>query len=382
MKSTWRRLNREISSCKQCKAIVETRNRPILGIGSPKAKIFIVGLAPGKDGADLTGIPFTRDPSGELIEEMLSIAGLSRGQDVFITNLLKCNPKDVRGRNRTPSKTEIENCLPYLRREREYIKPRIIVTLGKAATELLLNIKNVKMSEIHGKRKLKKGFLFFPFVHPSYVIRGAYDKQKYLREFKVLGDIFRDLIKQESRLSRLDILLLLLEKCSDDGSIGFIRGKTKLQKLLFLVQNELAKRGYRAKYAFRPYLYGPYSRELYIDIEWLRMNDLVDVKTTFDEDIGLMADFSITKKGKSRLMDLIESRNYRNINEIVEDVAMKYGEMSTTQLVEFVHEEFSHYHRRKVEEDKNSRINTRLDEFMYKKSKVLTDRSKLVEKEI
>lgn len=381
MESAWRKLNNEVSNCCRCRAIVETRSKQVRGIGSPRAKIIIVGLAPGKDGADLTGIPFTRDPSGELINEMLSAAGLSRDQDVFITNLVKCNPKDAKGRNRTPSKEEIKNCFPYLRCEIDYLKPRIIIPLGKAATEFLLNIKINKMTEVHGKSKVKNGILFFPFIHPSYVIRGAYDKKKYLNEFKVLGDAFQGLIQQESRLSRLDILLLLLKRGSDDISEGFIRGKTRLQKLLFLMQDELKNRGYKAKFAFRPYLYGPYSRELYTDIEWLRMNKLIEVKTDFSEEVGIVTDFIITEEGKQRLIVAMDSEISKNIDEIAKGVIEKYSQMSVTQLVEFVHKKFSDYDKSQLKR-KEKHINMKLDSFIYKGLKGLNDKSKSLKKEI
>ena len=164
MKKVWQELNSEIASCQRCPSIVRTRNKAVRGIGSPKAKILIVGLAPGKDGADLTGIPFTRDPSGKLITKMLSAAGLSREQDVFITNLVKCNPKGLSGRNRPPSKREIVNCLLYLKREIEYVNPRIVVPLGRTATELLLNEKVRNMNKYHGRTISKKEIIFFPFA--------------------------------------------------------------------------------------------------------------------------------------------------------------------------------------------------------------------------
>ena len=382
MKSAWRKLKRDISNCERCKALVQTRNKPIPGVGNPEAKVFIVGLAPGKDGADLTGIPFTRDPSGELFDEMLSVAGLSRTQDVFITNLVKCNPKDSHGRNRTPSKREINTCFPYMKREIDLIKPRIVVTLGKAATEFLLNTKVDKMAEFHGKCKSKSGDItLFPFIHPGYVIRGAHDKGKYLEKFKILGEIYRDLIKKESKLSRLDILLLLLKKGSHDGSKGVISGKTRLQKLLFLVQDELTSRGYKARYAFRPYLYGPYSRELYTDIEWLRMNDLIEVKTNFDEYSGLTTDFMITEKGKKKLEKVMDPFVFENIDEIVEGVIAKYGQMSVTQLVEFVHKEFSNYDRKQLGKNK-ARIKMKLDYFFDSESKGLSDKASSPKKEI
>lgn len=369
-------LNREVMQCKQCKSIVKTRNKPIPGIGSCQAKTIIVGLAPGKDGADLTGIPFTRDPSGELINQMLSIAGLSRSQDVFITNLVKCNPKDSRGRNRVPSRSEIKNCLPYLRREIDLIKPRVVVPLGKAATEFLLDIEVGRMTEVHGKIKLKEGVLFFPFIHPGYVIRGAYNKEKYLNEFKSLGDVYRNLIKQEARLSRLDILLLLLKTCSQ----GMVRGKTKLQKLLFLVQHELKKRGYKSKYAFRPYLYGPYSREIYTDIDWLRMNGLIELKTNVNENIGFLTEFTITEKGRQKLIGLKQIPIFEEIGEIIKDIVGKYNKMGLAKLLEFVHEEFSEYHQ--TQKVRKKSLDMSIDDFVHKIQKDSNSKNRLYKKEI
>jgi len=379
MESLWSQLTRNILNCQRCKVIVNARSRPVPSVGSTRAKIIIVGLAPGKDGADLTGIPFTRDPSGELFDQMLSIAGLSRDQDVFVTNLVKCNPKDASGRNRTPSKEEIKNCLPYLLSEIEYLKPRVIVTFGRSATEILLDEKIRNMKEIHGVKRFKDGMLVFPFLHPSYVIRGAYDKEKYLGEFKTVGSILRDLIKEEAKLSRLDILLLLLKNSSEGGMEGRIRGKTRLQKLLFLVQKKLSNEGYKARYAFRPYLYGPYSRELYTDLEWLRMNRLIEVRTPpFDEKTGLMTDFVITEDGKRRLADLMDSGAHKDIDSIIRNVINKYAQMSVAQLVEFVHEEFSDYNLSNLESSRKQ-INMRLDGFVHDKS-ISHDDSKKVEK--
>jgi len=374
------RLNNEITNCKQCKTIVETRNRPIHGVGNYNAKVIIVGLAPGKDGAALTGIPFTRDPSGELFEQMLSVAGLSRNQDVFITNLVKCNPKDALSRNRTPSKEEIKNCFQYLKREIDCLNPRIVVTLGKQPTEALLGLRINNMAEYHGKGIPKRGILIFPFIHPGYVIRGAYDRKKYLKEFKVVGDDFRDLIRQESRLSRLDILLILLKNSSCGESTGLVKDKTRLQKLLFLMQQELVRRGYKAKYAFRPYLYGPYSRELYTDIEWLRMNGLVEVNSDFNGKVGITTDFIITDDGKKRLSNL-DSQMYKQIEEIAVDVIKKYAQMNTAQLVNYVHEQFAEYNLEQLEKSRKH-LDMRLDSFMNEESRSSHDKIIQSKKEI
>jgi DNA polymerase len=365
METTWNQLNREILNCRRCGDIVTAESKPICGVGNLQAKIIIVGLAPGKDGANLTGIPFTRDPSGELFNQMLSVAGISRSQDIFITNLVKCNPKDAESRNRTPSKDEISNCFPYLKQEMENLNPRIMVTLGRLPTEFLLDLKIKNMIQFHGKPFSKNGILFFPFIHPAYVIRGAYDKHKYLEEFKVVGNIFRDLILQESQLSRLDILLILVRNGSHGGSEG-LRDKTRLQKLLFLVQKELMNRGYKARYAFRPYKYGPFSQELYTDLEWLRMNNLVEVRTDFDQKTGVTTEFVITNEGRNRLCNL-NSASLQIIDETVKTVVEKYNHLSTARLVDLVHEKYKEYNISQLQANRKH-AKVRLDDFIEEKA--------------
>jgi DNA polymerase len=342
--------------------MVKSRNRPVPGAGSPDAKVIMVGLAPGKDGADLTGIPFTRDPSGELISELIASVGLSREQDVYITNLVKCNPKDEKGRNRPPSKNEITNCSAYLRCEITCVKPRIVVAFGKDASEFLLETKISKMGKIHGKMESKNGLLVFPFMHPAYVIRGAYDRKKYIADFKIFGEALRKLTEEESKLSRLDVLLAIIQKTAYDSLQGVVGGKTRLQKLVFLVENELKKRGYKPKYSFRPYLYGPYSRELYTDIEWLRMHEMVDVKTHLCENSDFITDFTITDVGRRRLEDLGNMRIYDFVNEAMDNVFEKYGNMGIGELVETVHKEFSGFHNPNPKKKKQS--GTNLDKFI------------------
>jgi len=350
MKKSWKELNRKISRCKKCSFIVKTRNRAVKGIGSQNAKIMIIGLAPGRYGADLTGIPFSRDPSGRLLDEMLVAAGLSRERDVFITNLVKCNPKDNLGRNRQPSKIEILNCQSFLKREMELLKPKIIVPLGRPASEIILDKKIQNMKEFHGRVISKNGRIIFPFIHPGYVIRGAYNKDKYLKEFQQLGLIFQEQIKQESEMSRMDIILMMLY--NNNGKSLSIRGKTRLQKLVFLVQKELEDIGYKSRYAFRPYLYGPYSQELYTDITWLKMNDYIEVKKEFNEDIGLITNFNATDKGKGYVANLLKAPYYHLLYGVIANVIKKYGEMSLEKLVDYTHKKYPEYNISKYQTKK------------------------------
>jgi uracil-DNA glycosylase len=147
--------------------------------------VFFLGLAPGRNGADITGIPFTRDPSGRLFREMLGRVGLS---DAFVTNLVKCNPKDDKGRNRYPTREEINNCRPHLESELEMVKPRVVVLLGDIATKEFLPDTGRIVQE-HGQPRESDGTTFVPFIHPSYVIRGAYPRERYASDFAKLATL-------------------------------------------------------------------------------------------------------------------------------------------------------------------------------------------------
>ena len=189
----------QISNCRECHRLVKSRRQVVLGFGQIPAGFMFIGLSPGRNGADVTGIPFTRDPSGILFQEAMKKAGFSLGvasdgyapilRDAYVTNLVKCNPRDQKGNNRAPSKGEIQNCLRYLRIERELVRPRVIVTLGKYVTECLIEMKIGRLSNIHGKEIIKDGIIYIPFLHPSYVIRGAYERKKYIQEFKSIREI-------------------------------------------------------------------------------------------------------------------------------------------------------------------------------------------------
>ena len=186
----------KIDDCDKCPSLASSRSRIVSGYGDKNADIMFVGLAPGRNGADITGVPFTRDPSGVLFQEALIRTGFSlesnpkieypRLRNVFITNIVKCNPKNEKGNNRYPSKTEIDNCLNYFKIEREKVNPKIIILLGKTTTENILKIKCGSFTKFHNHPIEKDNTIYIPFIHPSYVIRGAYNKEKYLCEFSEL----------------------------------------------------------------------------------------------------------------------------------------------------------------------------------------------------
>ena len=105
------RVRESMLGCRRCPTLVRCRSRVVPGHGAAPAAVAFVGLAPGRLGGDRTGIPFSGDRSGELLRRMIGAAGMGR---VFITNLVRCNPRDARGRNRDPTAGEIANCRSHL----------------------------------------------------------------------------------------------------------------------------------------------------------------------------------------------------------------------------------------------------------------------------
>jgi uracil-DNA glycosylase len=107
--------------------------------GTWDAQIVFVAEAPGRLGAEITGIPLFGDRTGDRFEELLKVMDWNRS-DVFITNAVLCNPRDERGNNDTPNRCEIANCSQFLRRTIELINPLLVVALGRIALASLKTI--------------------------------------------------------------------------------------------------------------------------------------------------------------------------------------------------------------------------------------------------
>ena len=175
-------LGRRISSCRKCESMNQGQRR-VQGVGID-ASVCIVGESPGRFGADLTGVPFTQDRSGKLLRSMIESVGLS--QDVYITNVVKCNARDKQGRNRSPSRKEIENCREYLKAELDLVKAKVIVPLGRTAAREFVDFK-FRMSEINARIFSHRIYgSIFPLYHPGYIIRGNYSETLYTKDFRDL----------------------------------------------------------------------------------------------------------------------------------------------------------------------------------------------------
>ena len=136
----------------------------VLGEGSPKARLMFIGEAPGRE-EDLSGRPFI-GRSGRLLTKLLEGIGVDK-KDVYITSVVKFLP--LKG---TPSRKEIELCLPYLWKQIDIIKPKVICLLGNIALNVVID-KNLKISKVHGRPQEKGGITYFPCYHPAAAVRNA-----------------------------------------------------------------------------------------------------------------------------------------------------------------------------------------------------------------
>ena len=174
-------------TCARCPKLVESRSQVVPGHGAIPAQVAFIGLAPGRFGGDRTGIPFDGDRSGELLRRMIKHARLN---GVFITNVVRCNPRDARGRNRDPGIDEIANCQDYLREELELVQPRLVACLGRVAWATLAGRHRPFEPRLPTIIEAE-GMRLIPMYHPAYVIRGAYPEQLYRRDYMRLARILR-----------------------------------------------------------------------------------------------------------------------------------------------------------------------------------------------
>jgi len=146
----------------------------VFGTGDPTADLMFVGEGPGAE-EDRQGLPFV-GRSGKLLDQvLLEEVGLTR-EGCYIANVVKCRPPN----NRDPEADEIAACRPYLDRQLELIKPRVVVTLGKFATQLLLGTKE-GITRVRGRSYPFGAGVLIPTLHPAYVLRGGGETMAQMR---------------------------------------------------------------------------------------------------------------------------------------------------------------------------------------------------------
>lgn len=157
-----------VQKCTICPRMCDSQRVLNRSAGALDAPIMFIGEAPGRLGADNSGIPFHGDKAGHNFEELLDFAGIDRS-NIFVTNAVLCNPKDENGNNSPPSKIEIKNCAQHLQKQIEIINPKIIITLGSVALEATRHIFEHSLSLKESVRTANAWFdrILIPLYHPG-----------------------------------------------------------------------------------------------------------------------------------------------------------------------------------------------------------------------
>ena len=174
----WDALQAAVAGCRAC-ALCEHRQRTVFGVGpivaapgqAPRVDWMVVGEAPGEN-EDRQGEPFVGQ-AGKLLDNMLRAIGLERHSNVFIANVIKCRPPG----NRNPEPEEVAQCEPYLRRQVELVRPRIILAMGRFAVQSLLQTTDA-IGKLRGRVHHYHGVPLVVTYHPAYLLRNLPDKAK------------------------------------------------------------------------------------------------------------------------------------------------------------------------------------------------------------
>lgn len=169
-RANWEQLRQAVAGCPAC-PLSQTRKHTVFGVGDENADWLFIGEGPGAKEDEL-GEPFVGQ-AGKLLDSMLQAIGLKRGDDVYITNIVKCRPPG----NRNPQDYEAQQCRPYLLRQIALIQPRLIITLGKVAAQNLLATDN-SIASLRGRLHEFSGIPLIVTYHPAYLLRSLTDKSK------------------------------------------------------------------------------------------------------------------------------------------------------------------------------------------------------------
>lgn len=167
----------EIGDCTRCKLHLQGRTQVVFGSGNPKAELMFVGEAPGAD-EDEQGEPFV-GRAGQLLTKIIEAIGMTR-DDVYIANVIKCRPPN----NRPPEADEIATCEPFLFKQIDTIKPKVIVALGTHAAHALLKV-DTTISKLRGQVIDFRGDIkLVPTFHPAYLLRSPDRKRDVWEDMK------------------------------------------------------------------------------------------------------------------------------------------------------------------------------------------------------
>ena len=179
MNEAWKELKQACAQCHRC-GLGETRHSLVFGDGAENARIMLIGEGPGEQ-EDRQGVPFV-GPAGKLLDDMLEMIYLDRTK-VYIANIVKCRPPQ----NRDPLPTESEACMPWLREQFKLLQPKIVVCLGRIASQRMIRT-DFSVTKEHGTFVQKNGVWFMGTFHPAALLRQAQNKPAAFADFVALRE--------------------------------------------------------------------------------------------------------------------------------------------------------------------------------------------------
>ena len=299
--------------------------------GNINSKVLFVAEAPGRFGADRTGVPLCGDRTGDNFEKLLGNIGWLREQ-VFITNAVLCNPREEDGNNATPTSEEIMNCSAYLEMVIMLVRPDVVVSLGATALDALelISPHRIQLREGVAKQISWYGSKLFPLYHPGprATVHRSLPKQRsdFMRLAKMVHPM-KGL--QEGRRPRLDAAPLFFERTSDLQQMARalleICGRMtyfKLVKLMYMADFMALQRLGRTvgSEVYLRQIDGPWPPKL---DEALRKMEGFEVRRYFARQIP-MVDIGPSPRSEIRLAD--------DILEIVSEISQRYGQMNNSMI--------------------------------------------------
>ncbi|SAK64501.1 phage SPO1 DNA polymerase--like protein [Caballeronia fortuita] len=180
----WDALAARVANCERCR-LCERRTNTVFGVGDREADWMLIGEAPGEN-EDKQGEPFVGQ-AGKLLDNMLRALALSRESNVYIANVIKCRPPG----NRNPELDEVARCEPYLQRQVELVKPKVIVAMGRFAAQSLLK-NEASIASMRGRVHEYRGVPVIVTYHPAYLLRSLQDKAKAWADLCLARSTYRD----------------------------------------------------------------------------------------------------------------------------------------------------------------------------------------------
>jgi DNA polymerase len=178
-------LEKLIDQCTKCK-LHKGRNKFVFGTGNPNADVLVIGEGPGAE-EDKQGLPFV-GRAGQLLTDMLKAIKFSR-DEVYIGNIVKCRPPE----NRTPMQDEMDMCMPYLKKQCELIKPKLILCLGLTAAKGLLK-KRESLGVLRKSIFDYQGAKVIVTYHPAALLRNPHWKKDCWEDLKKFRKLYEEIV--------------------------------------------------------------------------------------------------------------------------------------------------------------------------------------------